>query len=174
MAFNETTTISYTPEQVFHGLINRDFQVYASNAFRADLDEFSVVPAQPAAADTVTVEIKRTVNGEDFAQKLPSAVQRFAKGRVTIDQQEAWSAAAEDGSRDANVTIKVSMVKATATATIKLFPAKGGTATVVETEGSVKSSIPLVGSKIAQLAEPQVGKLLNGLTEKLEAWLKEH
>lgn len=174
MAFNETTTISYPPEQVFSGLISRDFQVYASDAFRADLDEFSVVPGEPAASDTVTVNVKRTVNGEDFAQKLPSAVQRFAKGRVTIEQQEAWSAAAEDGSRDANVTIKVPMAKATATATIKLFPAKDGAATVIETDGSVKSSIPLVGTKIAQLAEPQVGKLLNGMTNKLEAWLKEH
>lgn len=174
MAFNETTTISYSPEQVFKGLVSRDFQVYAADAFRADLDEFSVVPSEPAANDTVAVNIQRTVNGEDFAQKLPSAVQRFVKGRVSIEQNEAWSAAAEDGSRDANVTIKVPVAKATATATIKLFPAKGGTATVVETEGSVKSSIPLAGSKIAKLAEPQVGKLLNGLTQKLEAWLKEH
>lgn len=174
MAFNETTTISYTPEQVFSGLTNRDFHVYASDAFRADLDEFSVMPSEPAAADTVSVNIQRTVNGEDFAHKLPSAVQRFAKGRVSIEQTEAWSAAADDGARDANATIKVPMVKATATATIKLYPTEDGSGTVVETEGSAKSTIPLVGSKIAQMAEPQVGKLLNGLTKKLDVWLKEH
>lgn len=174
MAFNETTTIEFTPEQVFNGLISRDFQVYASDAFRADLDEFSVVPSEPAPEDTVSVNIQRTVNGEDFAEKLPSAVQRFVKGRVAIEQSESWSAAADDGSRDANVKIKVAIAKATATATIKIFPAKSGSATVVETEGSVDSSIPLVGSKIAQLAEPQVGKLLSGLTDKLEAWLGEH
>ncbi len=174
MAFNETTTISHTPEQVFSGLTSRDFHVYASDAFRADLDEFSVMPSEPAASDTVSLNIQRTVNGEDFAHKLPSAVQRFAKGRVAVEQIEAWSAAADDGARDANATIKVPMAKATATAKIKLYPTEDGSGTVVETEGSVKSTIPLVGSKIAQLAEPQVGKLLNGLTKKLDAWLKEH
>ena len=174
MAFQETTTIPYTPEQVFGGLTNRDFHVYAADAFRADLDEFSVMPHEPAASDTVSVNIQRTVNGEDFANKLPSAVQRFAKGRISIEQAEAWSAAGDDGARDANATIKVPMVKATATATIKLYPTEDGAGTVVDTEGSVRSTIPLVGSKIAQLAEPQVGKLLTGLTKKLEAWLKEH
>ncbi|MDN5704152.1 MAG: DUF2505 domain-containing protein [Yaniella sp.] len=174
MAFKETTTIPYTPKQVFSGLTNRDFHVYAADAFRADLDEFSVMPHEPTSDDTVSVNIQRTVNGEDFANKLPSAVQRFAKGRVAIEQTEAWSAAADDGARDANATIKVPMAKATATATIKLYPTEDGSGTVVETEGSVKSTIPLMGSKIAQLAEPQVGKFLNGLTKKLEAWLKEH
>lgn len=174
MAFNESTTIAYTPEQVFKGLTSRDFHVYASDAFRADLNEFSAVPSEPAAHDTVSVNIQRTVNGEDFSHKLPSAVQRFVKGRVEIEQAEAWSAAADDGSRDANVTIKVPLAKATATATIKLHPTEDGSGTVVITDGSVKSSIPLVGSKIAQMAEPQVGKMLNGLTTQLEAWLKQH
>lgn len=174
MAFKESTTISYTPEQVFQGLISRDFHVYASDAFRADLDEFSAVPSDPEDAETVSVNIQRTVDGEDFAHKLPSAVQRFVKGRVEIEQSEAWSAAGDDGARDANATIKVPLAKATATATIKLYPVEDGSGTVVETEGSVSSTIPLVGSKIAQMAEPQVGKLLNGLTKQLEAWLKEH
>src|SRR5699024_5942419 len=121
---------------------------------------------------TVSVNIQRTVDGEDVAPRLPSAIQRFAKGRIQITQDEAWSAAAEDGSRDANVTIKVPVAKATAAATIKLSATEHGTGTGVQPECSAKSSIPLLGPKIAQMAEPQVGKLLNGLTMKLDSWLK--
>src|SRR5699024_8393266 len=126
--------------------------VYASDGFRADLDEFSVMPHEPTSDDTVSVNIQRTVNGEYCGHKLASDVQRFAKARVSIEQTEAWSAADDDGARDANATIKVPMIKATATAIIKLYPTEDGSGTVVETEGSVKSTIPLVGSKIAQMA----------------------
>src|SRR5690625_3269531 len=87
MAFDETTTISHPPEQVFSGLLNRDFHIYASDAFRAELNEFSAKPSQPASSDTVSVNIQRTVDGEDVAPRLPSAVQRFAKGRIQINQE---------------------------------------------------------------------------------------
>src|SRR5699024_7058302 len=89
MAFDETTTISHPPEQVFSGLMNHDFHIYASDAFRAELNEFSTNPSQPAPSDTVSVNIQRTVNGEDVATRLPSAIQRFAKGKIQIPQDEA-------------------------------------------------------------------------------------
>ncbi len=174
MAFTESTTISHPPQRVFEGLISQDFQKHASKDFNASVDEFTVVPPQPAASDTVSVTIHRSVEGDVVAKRLPSAVQRFVKGRVNIEQSEAWSGAAEDGSRDANLTIKVPMAKATGTATIKLFPTADGTGTTVDVSGSLKSSIPLMGSKIAQMAEPQVGRLLTGMTKKLDDWLKQH
>src|SRR5699024_6332294 len=145
---------------------------YASDAFRAERNEFSAKRSEPASCDTVSVNIQRTVDAENFAPRLPSPIQRFAKGGTQINHHAASSAVAQDGRVDANVTIKVPVAKATATATIKLSATEDGTGTVVKTEGSVKSSIPLLGSKIAQMAEPQVGKLLNGLTMKLDSWLK--
>src|SRR5699024_521797 len=141
MAFDETTTISHPPEQVFSGLLNRDFHIYASDAFRAALNEFSAKPSQPASSDTVSVNIQRTVDGEEVAPRLPSAVQRSAKGRIQMHEDEAWSAAADDGSRDANVTSKLTVDKATAKATIKLTATEDGTGTVVKSDGSVKSYI---------------------------------
>lgn len=172
MAFTESTTISHPPQDVFAGLISQDFQTWVAQEFNASVDKFTVVPAQPAASDTVSVTIHRSIDGEQIAHKLPSAVQRFAKGRINIKQSEAWSGEGEHGERDANVTIKVPIAKATGTATIKLVPHADGQGTTVEISGSLKSSIPLMGSKIAQMAEPQVGKLLTGMTEKLDAWLK--
>ncbi|GAA4471214.1 hypothetical protein GCM10023190_00070 [Enteractinococcus fodinae] len=174
MAFNESTTISHPPQRVFEGLISQDFQQHVAEEFNASVDKFTVVPPQPAASDTVSVTIHRSVNGEQVAQRLPSAVQRFVKGRVNIEQSEAWSAASGDGARDANVTIKVPMAKATGTATIKLAPTADGTGTTVNVSGSLKSSIPLMGSKIAQMAEPQVGKMLTEMNKKLDAWLTQH
>lgn len=174
MAFNESTTISHPPQRVFAGLISKDFQVNATEKLHAQVDQFTVVPPQPATSDTVSVTIHRSVEGEKVVNRLPSAIQRFVKGRIKIEQSEAWSAAAEDGSRDANITIKVPMAKATGTATMKLVPTAAGTGTTVEVSGSLKSSIPLMGSKIAQMAEPQVGRLLTEMTKKLDAWLEQH
>lgn len=174
MAFAESTTISHPPQRVFEGLINREFQQHVSDGLKARIENFQVAPAQPGAADTVTVTIARSMEGEQIAHRLPSAVQRFVKGTVAVEQQEAWSAAAADGARNANVTIKVPLAKATGTATIKLIPSADGASTTVETAGSVKSNIPLVGSKIAQLAEPQVGRILTTMTKKLDAWLTNH
>ncbi len=174
MAFSESTTVSYPPQRVFEGLISENFQIYFADSLRARIDKFQVEPAQPAASDTVSVTIHRSLDGEQVADRLPSAVQRFVKGRVNIEQSEAWSAAAEDGSRDANATIKVPIAKATGTATMKLHPTADGTGTVVEVSGSLKSSIPVMGSKIAKMAEPQVGRVLTEMTKKLETWLQDH
>lgn len=174
MAFQESTIVSHPPQKVFEGLINREFQQHVSDGFRADIDQFLVTPAQPTASDTVNVTIHRSIDGEQIVNRLPSAVQRFVKGRVQIEQQEAWSAAGDDGSRSANVTIKVPLAKATGTATIKLTPTDDETGTVVEIAGSVDSKIPFMGSKIAQMAEPQVGKMLTGMTSKLDSWLNQH
>ncbi len=174
MAFQESTVVSHPPQKVFEGLISRDFQQHAAEDFQATVDQFMVTPAQPAASDTVNVTIHRSLDGSKIADRLPSAVQRFAKGRVQIEQTEAWSAAATDGSRDANVTIKVPLAKATGTATIKLTPTADASGTTVAIAGSVESKIPFMGSKIAQMAEPQVGKLLSGMTKKLDAWLQQH
>ena len=174
MAFQESTTVSHPPQKVFEGLISRDFQQHVSEEFKATIDQFLVTPAQPTASDPVNVTIQRSLDGSQIADRLPSAVQRFAKGQVQIEQTEAWSAAGEDGSRNANVTIKVPLAKATGTATIKLAPTADNAGTVVDIAGSVASKIPLMGSKIAQMAEPQVGKMLTTMTSKLDAWLNQH
>lgn len=171
MAFQEKTSVSHPPQRVFEGLTSREFQVHVADGLRASVDEFQVSPAQPTSADTVSVTISRSIEGEQIANRLPAAVQRFVKGRVQVEQVESWSAANDQGARDANVTIKVPLAKATGTATIRLVPSADGSSTTVEIAGSVESKIPLMGPKIAQLAEPQVGKLLTGMTAKLERWL---
>src|SRR5699024_3564967 len=113
MAFTESTTISHPPQDVFAGLISQDFQTYVAQEFNASVDKFTVVPAQPAASDTVSVTIHRGIDGEQIAHKLPSAVQRFAKGRINIEQSEAWSGEGEHGERDASVNIEMPVAKVT-------------------------------------------------------------
>jgi len=46
--------------------------------------------------------------------------------------------------------------------------------TRVELEGEVKSSVPFLGGKIADAAEPMVAKALNLQAQQAQAWLESH
>ena len=49
-----------------------------------------------------------------------------------------------------------------------------GGSTRVELEGDVTSSVPFLGGKIADAAEPMVGKALNLQSQQAQAWLESH
>ena len=49
-----------------------------------------------------------------------------------------------------------------------------GGSTRIELEGTVTSSVPLLGGKIADAAEPMVGKALNIQSTQAQAWLESH
>jgi hypothetical protein len=44
----------------------------------------------------------------------------------------------------------------------------------VELEGNVTSSVPFLGGKIADVAEPMVAKALNIQSQQAQAWLESH
>ena len=46
--------------------------------------------------------------------------------------------------------------------------------TRIELEGTVTSSVPFLGGKIAEAAEPMVGKALNIQSQQAQAWLESH
>jgi hypothetical protein len=56
---------------------------------------------------------------------------------------------------------------------VQRLVADGGS-TRVELEGNVTSSVPFLGSKIADAAEPMVGKALNIQSQQAQAWLESH
>lgn len=49
-----------------------------------------------------------------------------------------------------------------------------GGSTRIELEGDVTSSVPFLGGKIADAAEPMVGKALNLQSQQAQAWLESH
>ncbi|MFP3571073.1 DUF2505 domain-containing protein, partial [Paraburkholderia sp. SIMBA_030] len=80
---------------------------------------------------------------------------------------EQWEAPAADGSRSSNIALKVSGAPLDVKAVQRLVA--DGTGTRIELEGTVSSSVPFLGGKIADAAEPMVGKALNIQSQQAEA-----
>jgi hypothetical protein len=91
---------------------------------------------------------------------------------LKVTQVENWDAPAADGSRQSNISLKIAGAPLDVTAVQRLV-ADGGS-TRVELEGSVTSSVPFLGGKIAEAAEPMVGKALNIQSQQAQAWLESH
>jgi hypothetical protein len=85
---------------------------------------------------------------------------------------ENWEAPAADGSRQSSISLKIAGAPVDVTAVQRLVAADGGTR--VELEGAVKSSVPFLGGKIADAAEPMVAKALNLQAKQAQAWLESH
>jgi len=77
-----------------------------------------------------------------------------------------------DGSRQSNISLKIAGAPIDVSAVQRLV-ADGGS-TRVELEGNVTSSVPFLGGKIAEAAEPMVGKALNIQSQQAQAWLESH
>jgi len=88
-----------------------------------------------------TVEVTRVLPAE-----LPDPVRRIVGDTVTVTQAETWGPAAADGTRRADVQLRVKGQPATMTATNTLAPAAGGTRLLMSGELTVK--IPLVGGRL--------------------------
>ncbi len=91
---------------------------------------------------------------------------------LKVTQLEAWDAPAADGSRLSNITLKVSGAPLDVNAVQRLIADGGGTR--IELDGTVTSSVPFLGGKIAEAAEPMVGKALNIQSTQARAWLESH
>ena len=87
-----------------------------------------------------------------------------------MTQTEQWAAPLPDGSREAQVSISIAGVPVTADAVQRLVAE--GTSTRVDVEGNVSSSIPFMGAKIADAAEPMIGKALNIQAAQAKSWLE--
>jgi len=86
-----------------------------------------------------------------------------------VTQREQWSAPAADGSRAAVIDLSVAGVPLKVNAEQRLVA--GGAGTTVEVEGTVSSSIPFLGDKIAKAAEPMIGKALTIQATQAGKWI---
>lgn len=166
MAFKESTSIAHAPADVFEALVGEEFNRKATEGLGGELSAFE---RQGELSGPVSVTMLRTVP----VHRLPESVQKFAGKflgeRLNVEQQENWSAPAADGSRTGQVVLTVSAVKATATAEQRLVP--NGSGTEVQMDGYVECRIPLVGAKLAQAAEPRIGRVLARQSREVSAWL---
>ncbi|MDN3937461.1 MULTISPECIES: DUF2505 domain-containing protein [unclassified Arthrobacter] len=165
MALSASTTLPHTVESVTAVFANEDFLRHTSELVGGTLESFAVDGDTAGAFNTTTVRTIPTTRMPDIARK-------FVGESLKVTQLESWGAPAADGSRESNISLKVAGAPLDVTAVQRLV-AEGGS-TRIELEGTVSSSVPFLGGKIADAAEPMVGKALNIQATQAQAWLESH
>ncbi|MFS0715902.1 DUF2505 domain-containing protein [Arthrobacter sp. 1P04PC] len=165
MALSASTTLPHTVESVTAVFANEDFLRHTSELVGGTLESFAVDGDPAGAFNTTTVRTIPTTRMPDIARK-------FVGESLKVTQLESWGAPAADGSRESNISLKVAGAPLDVNAVQRLV-AEGGS-TRIELEGTVSSSVPFLGGKIADAAEPMVGKALNIQATQAQAWLESH
>ncbi|UVJ40733.1 DUF2505 domain-containing protein [Arthrobacter sp. CJ23] len=165
MALSATTTLPHSVDRVAAIFVNEEFLRHTSEFVGGTLESFTIDGDTAGAFSTTAVRTLPTT-------RLPDIARKFVGDSLTVTQNEQWDAPAADGSRVSNITMKISGAPLDVTAVQRLV-ADGGS-TRVELEGTVSSSVPFLGGKIADAAEPMVGKALNIQSQQAQAWLESH
>ena len=165
MALSASTTLPHSVDRVAAVFANEDFQRHTSELVGGTLESFKVDGDVAGAFSTTSVRTLPTT-------RLPEIARKFVGESLTVTQLETWEAPAADGSRQSSISLKIAGAPLDVSAVQRLI-ADGGS-TRVELEGSVTSSVPFLGGKIADAAEPMVGKALNIQSQQAQAWLESH
>ncbi|WP_323960983.1 DUF2505 family protein [Arthrobacter sp. JZ12] len=163
MALSASTTLPYDVQTVTNTFADEAFLKHISEHVGGELKSLTVDGDTTSAFTLTAVRALPTKRLPDFARK-------FVGESLTVTQTEQWAAPAADGSREAKVSITIAGVPVSADAVQRLVAE--GTSTRVDVEGSVSSSIPFMGSKIADAAEPYIGKALNIQAAQAKSWLE--
>ncbi|WP_125610474.1 DUF2505 domain-containing protein [Specibacter cremeus] len=165
MALSASTILPADVQRVTDVFTNQEFIAHTSFTVGGELKSFEISGPTTGAFTTKTVRTLPTDRMPDIARKVVGAT-------LTVTQLEEWNAPEADGSRTAAVKLSVAGAPLDVTATQRLVA--NGASTTVELTGEVKSSIPFLGGKIANAAEPVVGKALNIQASLAQAWLESH
>ena len=165
MALSASTTLPHSVDRVAAVFANEDFQRHTGELVGGTLESFKVDGDVAGAFSTTSVRTLPTT-------RLPEIARKFVGDSLTVTQLESWEAPAADGSRQSSISLKIAGAPLDVSAVQRLI-ADGGS-TRVELEGNVTSSVPFLGGKIADAAEPMVGKALNIQSQQAQAWLESH
>ncbi|MBP3043981.1 DUF2505 domain-containing protein [Arthrobacter jiangjiafuii] len=163
MALNASTTLPYDVRTVTDTFASEDFLRSVSEHVGGALVSVTV-DGDTAAAFVLTAV--RTLPTD----RLPEMAKKFVGSSLTVTQTENWAAPAADGSREASVDLSVGGVPLKVSATQRLVAVAEGTR--VDVDGSVSSSIPFLGDKIAKSAEPMIGKALTIQAAQAGKWIE--
>ncbi|MEV7648962.1 DUF2505 domain-containing protein [Arthrobacter sp. NPDC089319] len=162
MALSASTTLPYSVAQVTETFTEEAFLRHTSELVGGNL-ESATVDGSVDGAFTLTVVRKIPTT------RLPDLAKKMLGETLTVTQTEQWQAPETDGSRTANVAVKVAGAPVDVKAVQKLVA--DGTSTRVDLTGDVSSSIPFLGGKIAAAAEPMLGKALKLQASEAEGWI---
>lgn len=165
MAMNSTSSISAPIQNVLDAFTSEDFVRTVSQ--RAGV-QFQSMKVSGDTAGAFTVTTVRTVG----ADKVPEMAKKFVKSGVSLTQEDSYSAPQPDGSRTISSKIDVAGMPVSAEATQQLKAA--GERTDLEIQGEVRASIPLVGKKLAGMAEPYMGRALALQATVAEEWIQKN
>ena len=165
MALSASTTVQHSVDRVAAVFVNEDFLRHTSELVGGTLESFAIDGDPAGVFNTTTVRTIPTTRMPDIARK-------FVGDSVTVTQLESWDAPATDGSRQSNISLKIAGAPLDVKAVQRLV--SDGGSTRIELEGNVTSSVPFLGGKIADAAEPMVGKALNIQSQQAQAWLENH
>ncbi len=165
MALNASTTVPYDASTVVGVFTDEGFVRHMSEYVGGSLESLTV-DGDTAGAFTLTAV--RTMPTD----RLPDMARKFVGQTLSVTQTERWDAPAPDGAREATVEMTVAGVPLNVTAVQRLVP--DGAGTVVDLQGTVTSSIPFLGSKIAGAAEPMIGKALGVQAAEARKWLEKN
>lgn len=162
MALSASTNLSATVQRVTDVFVDKEFLEHVSSTVGGELKSFEISGPTSGAFTTKSVRTLPTTRLPDIAKKIVGST-------LTVTQSEQWSAPAADGSRSNSIKLSVAGAPLDVTATQKLTAA--GESTLVELTGEVKSAIPFLGAKIANSAEPVIGKALKLQASLAQEWL---
>ncbi|MBT1002490.1 DUF2505 family protein [Paenarthrobacter sp. DKR-5] len=165
MALSATTTLTADVQRVTEVFVNEDFLRQTSEHVGGRLESVAVDGDTAGAFSTTVVRTLPTT-------RLPEIARKFVGEELKVTQVEKWEAPAADGSRTTHISLKVAGAPLDVAAVQRLVPEGGSTR--VDLEGNVSSSVPFLGGKIAEAAEPMVGKALNIQSQQAQAWLDGH
>ncbi|WP_028281476.1 DUF2505 domain-containing protein [Arthrobacter sp. H5] len=163
MALNASTTLPYDVATVTGVFTDEAFLKHTSEHVGGELKSLTVDGDTSSAFTLTAVRTLPTT-------RLPDFVRKFVGDSLTVTQIEQWAAPLADGSREAKVAMTVAGVPINVDAVQRLVAE--GTGTRVEVTGNVTSSIPFMGKKIADAAEPMIGKALNIQATQAKSWLE--
>ncbi|WP_205759957.1 DUF2505 family protein [Arthrobacter sp. PAMC25564] len=165
MSLSASTTVPHSVDRVTAVFVNEDFLRHTSELVGGTLESFAVDGDTAGAFSTTTVRTIPTT-------RMPEIARKFVGESLKVTQLETWDAPAADGSRQSKISLKIGGAPLDVSAVQRLV--SDGGSTRIELEGTVTSSVPFLGGKIADAAEPMVGKALNIQSTQAQAWLESH
>lgn len=112
-----------------------------------------------------TVSTRRTLPTDD----VPDVARRFVGPTIDVRQVEAWEAPDADGARAGTVVVEIAGAPVRLSGTLNLVPDGEGTVEVMT--GELKASVPFIGGRLEEAAQPSFLAAIRKEQEVGTAWL---
>ncbi|UPK76183.1 DUF2505 domain-containing protein [Nocardioidaceae bacterium SCSIO 66511] len=145
MQLNETLDYAAAPDAVFAMLCDPKWREQVCELAHAKSYDVHV----DKSGDTATITVQRTMPAE-----VPDAVKALLGKTIEVEQIERWAAPDADGTRRAQVSVRIKGQPASMEGTSVLG---GGDSSTLVVTGDVRVKVPFVGRKL----EPEVAKAIS-------------